>query len=286
MKTTKQYLTVGLAAAALVALLFLMLGIAAPAFSKATFTGLAAQVSSPTPSSGDVIPLEPIADLTSLKATVKIEVNGLIDGERAQGDLTGLLTTNDQRKSKITVSGSLLGDIAARVGGSLLGLFTPSKVDLYKVPQGAYVVVNGLFPVCVKPDSLEATAALDDMSPSSLLSMLTSSDVARGELVGEEMLNGVPVKHYVLDGDTFLTAAQNSSDPQLRAFGEALWSAEDADLYVDAEGGYPVAFRGSFSGTYEPLKFEGDFDVQIELTDVNTNSRVDLPTSCNKPISR
>ena len=28
-------------------------------------------------------------------------------------------------------------------------------------------------------------------------------------------------------------------------------------------GGYPLAFNGSFSGEYELLKFEGDFDVQI-----------------------
>jgi hypothetical protein len=116
--------------------------------------------------------------------------------------------------------------------------------------------------------------------------MLTSSDVARGQLVGEETLNGVPVKHYVVDGDAFLVAAQNSADPQLRAFGEALWSAEDIHLYVDAAGGYPVALRGSYSGAFEPLKFEGDFDVQIELTDVNANNRIDLPSSCNRPISR
>jgi hypothetical protein len=110
--------------------------------------------------------------------------------------------------------------------------------------------------------------------------------VARGRLVGPTTLGGVPVEHYVIDGDAFLAAAQRSSDPKLKAFGDALWSADDADLYVDAEGGYPVAFRGSFSGTYEPLKFEGDLDVQIELTDVNTNTPVNLPSSCNRPISR
>ena len=93
------------------------------------------------------------------------------------------------------------------------------------------------------------------------------------------------VKHFVLNGDTFLDAAKKSSNPKLKAFGEALWSAEDADLYVDAKGGYPVAFNGRFSGAYEPLKFEGDFDVQVQLTGVNTNPPVNLPAACNKPIS-
>jgi hypothetical protein len=158
-------------------------------------------------------------------------------------------------------------------------------VDIYKVQQGTYVVANGLFPVCAKPEAAQATASVEAMSPQRLLSMLTSSDVARGRLVGQETRGGVPVRHYVIDGEAFLAGAQASSDPDLRAFGEALWSAEDADLYVDAAGGYPVAFRGSYSGEYEPLQFEGDFDVQIELTGINRDTPVALPSACNRPIS-
>ena len=246
--------------------------------------GLLAVTSTPTPPPGDVIPVNSIEGLTSLDATVKINANGLINGKRAQGDLTATLTTNEQGQSRITVTGDLLGDIAAQVGGSLVGLFAPASIDIYKVPQGTYIVINTLFPICVKPADSKPTAELDEMSPQSLLSMVTSSDVARGQLVGEETLNGVAVKHYVMNGDAFLAAAQKSSDPKLRAFGEALWSAEEADLYLDAEAGYPVAFSGSYSGAYEPLKFEGDFDVQIELTGVNTNTPINLPNSCNKPI--
>ena len=285
MKTTKQYLSVAIALVAVTSVFVLALSVAGPAFSIATLTALVRPAGAPTPPPGDVIPLQPITDLTSLNATVKIDVNGLINGKKAKGDLDGVLTSNNQGKSRITVTGSLLGAIAAQVGGSVVGLFTPSKVDLYKVPDGAYVVVNGMFPVCVKPDTGKATEALDEMSPSSLLNMLTDSDVARGEYVGEETMNGKAVKHYVIYGDSFLVAAQNSTNPQLKAFGDALWAAEDADLYVDAAGGYPVAFKGSYSGEFEPLKFEGDFSLDIELTDVNTNTRVDLPAACNKPIS-
>jgi hypothetical protein len=286
MKKANQYLSAVIALGVIATVLFLVVGISMPAFSTGTHTALNAQSGTPTPLPGDVIPLKPVTGLTSLNATVKIDVNGKIDGKRTQGNLTANLTTNDQGKSQATVSGSLLGTIAAQVGGSVVGLFTPSKVDLYKVPGGAYVVVNSLVPICIKPNVDDATAALDQLSPEGLLSMLTSSDVARGKLVGQETRNGVPVQHYVIDGETFLTAAQNSSDKKLKAFAEALWSAKDADLYVDAAGGYPVAFNGSYSGTFEPLKFEGDFNVQIELTGVNTNTRVDLPASCNKPISK
>ena len=282
MKTTNRYLSAVIALGVIGIVLFLALDLAGPAFSTAGLTALLA----PTPPPGEPIPLQSLEGLTSLNATVNLDVNGLIDGKRTQGNLTGLLATNDQKKSRITVSGSLLGDIAAKVGGSLVGMFTPSKVDIYKVPDGTYIVVNGLFPMCIKPKALNATAALDDMSPKSLLTMLTSSDVARGKFVGNETLNGAPVKHYVINGDAFLAAAQKSSDPKLKEFGQALWAAEDADLYLDAKTGYPVAFSGKYSGSYDPLKFEGDFGVQLEVTGANTNPAVDLPAACNKPISQ
>ena len=209
MKTRKQFLLAGVAIGAIMVVLFLGIGAAVSAFSSGRFAGFAVPGSVPAASLDEVIPLESVSDLTSLEATVKISVNGLIDGERAQGDLTGLLAIDEQGQSQITVSGSLLGDLATKVGGSLIGLFTPSKVHLYKVPEGAYVVVGGFIPMCIKPEALNATDTLDEMSPLSMLSMLTSSEVARGKLVGEETLNGAPVTHYVIDGDAFLAAAQN-----------------------------------------------------------------------------
>jgi hypothetical protein len=285
MNSLKKILLISLSAAAIAAMLFLVIGVAAPAFTKSSLLSIAASTTTPTPLPGEAIPLKSIAGLSSLTAQVTIDVNGLINGERAKGDLNAVVATNDQDESRISVTGSLLGDIAAQVGGSLVGLFTPSSVDIYKVPEGTYIVVNSLFPVCVKPADTAATGVLEDMSPQSLLSMLTSSEVARGKFVGQETINGVVYKHYLLNGNAFLAAAQKSSNPKLKAFGKGLWKAEDADLYVDARTGYPVAFLGSFSGAYEPLQFEGDFDVQVELTDINNDPEITLPASCKKPIS-
>jgi hypothetical protein len=281
-KMITKVFSIGIAFVLIVLLLFLVLNTAQPAYS-ANLAALLAITSTPPP--GEAIPLKPMTDITSLNAKVRIDVNGLIDGERAQGDLNAVLTTNDQQESKVTVTGSLLGEIAAQVGGSLLGLFTPSSVDIYKVPEGTYLVANSLIPICILPKADKIPEELEDVSPQNLLSMLTSSDVARGTQVGEGTLNGVAVNHYVLDGEAFLAAAQKSRDPKLRAFAKALWSAEDADLYVDAREGYPLAFNGSYSGEYDPLKFEGDFDLQVQLTGINTNTPVDLPAACNNPIS-
>jgi len=269
----------------LAAVLLLAFGVAAPALSRSSMFTLLAPTGTPTPAAGDVIPIKSIAGLTSLNATVKTNVNGLINNKRTQGDMTAELVTSDQG-SKITVTGPLLGDITAQVGGSLVGLFTPSSVDIYKVPQGNYIVVNSLIPVCIKPSSPKATEAFDQLSPQNLLGMFTNSDVARGKLADKMTVNGMPVNHYIINGDAFLAGAQNSQDEKLKAFGDALWDAKDADLYVDAKGGYPLAFSGSYSGSYDPLQFQGDFDVQIELTGINQDVSVKLPASCNKPITQ
>jgi hypothetical protein len=232
----------------------------------------------------DLIPLQPIAGLDSLSATVAVTVDGLINGERAQGNLHGLLTMNGPR-SKVTVSGSLLGTIAAQVGGALVSLFTPTTVDLYQMPDGTYVVVNGLMPLCVKPNAPKALAVLEDLNPARLLTMLTTSEVMRGTLVKEGTLNGRAVQQYRIDGPTFLATARQSHDPQLRAFAAGLWSADDADLFVDAAGGYPLAFQGVYTGAFDPLKLQGRFEIQIALTAVNNNLPVALPPQCDQPIT-
>jgi hypothetical protein len=245
----------------------------------------------PTPTAtanpaGEIIPLKPLTDLTSLNATVKISANGTLNGKPVQGDLNADLTTNNQKKSQIVVTGDLLGDAVVQIGGSAVSLFRPSQATVYTMPDGTYIVLKGLFDVCIKPKDSKATETMDQLSPQGLMTMLTGSDVARGKLVGEETLNGITVEHYVINGPAFLAAAQQSADPNVRTFGEALRSADDADLYVDSTGGYPVAFRGSYTGAFDPLKFDGDFSVQIDLTGVNENTPVSLPPACNNPISR
>lgn len=243
---------------------------------------------SPTPRvpAGDVIPLKSLADVQSLSATVNIGVNGTLNGKLAQGNMTAVLTTNDQKQSQIVVTGPLLGDVVAQIGGAAVSLFAPRQVTVYKVPEGTYAVVQGLFDVCVKPSDTKAMEGINLLSPQSLMSTLTSSDVARGKFVGEETLNGQKVKHYVISGDAFLAAAQKSADPTVKTFGQSLWKASDADVYISSESGYPVAFRGNYSGLFDPLKFEGDFSVDIKLNSINANAPIVLPTSCNNPISQ
>jgi hypothetical protein len=107
MKTINKVLSGLIAVIAIALVQYLMLGVAAPAFSTSTLLAILAQSSTPTPPPGEVILLKPIAGLTSLNATVQLDVNGLINGERAQGDLNAVLTTNDQGKSRITVTGDL-----------------------------------------------------------------------------------------------------------------------------------------------------------------------------------
>jgi hypothetical protein len=236
-------------------------------------------------SPGEPIPITPLTGVTSLDATVVITADGTVDGKPTTGDLTAQLTTNDQAMSQIDVTGSLLGDVVAKVGGSAVKLFRPSRTSVYVVPDGTYAVVSGFFDVCIKAKDSSATEALQQLSPQGLMTILTSSDVARGTFVGDEDLNGRPVKHYVINGAEFLAAAKASSDPTVSTFAGSLTSATDADLYVAADTGYPVAYRGGFGGTFEPLMFDGDLTVQIDVTGMDKNTAVTLPGACDHPVS-
>ena len=236
-------------------------------------------------SAGAPIPITPLTGVTSLDATVVITADGTVDGKPTTGDLTAQLTTNDQAMSQIDVTGSLLGDVVAKVGGKAVNLFRPNKVSVYAVPDGTYVVISGFFDVCIKAQDSSATDALDQLSPQGLMTILTSSDVARGTFVGDETLNGTPVKHYVINGEAFLAAAKASGDPTVSTFAQPLTSAADADLYVATDTGYPVAYRGGFGGSFAPLEFDGNITAQIDVTGVNDNTPVTLPGACDHPVS-
>jgi hypothetical protein len=101
MKTTNRYLAAVIALLVVAIVVFMALDLPGRAFSTEAFAAWLA----PTPPPGDPIPLQSLEGLNSLNATVKLDVNGLIDGKRTQGDLTGLLASNDQKKSRVTVSG-------------------------------------------------------------------------------------------------------------------------------------------------------------------------------------
>lgn len=136
----------------------------------------------------------------------------------------------------------------------MLSLFTPSKVDVYKMAAGAYMGINGRVPVCVKPQMDKPTGALEDVSRDALLGMLTSSDVVCGQFAGDETMSGKAVKHYMMDGD--------------------------------AAGGYPAAFEGDYSEACEPPKFEGDFGADIQVTDVDKGTAANLPAARKNPIAK
>jgi hypothetical protein len=232
---------------------------------------------------GEPIPLAPLTDLASIEATATITVDGMANGEPMSGELTADLV-NGPDGTQIVATGSLLGDIVAQIGGSAVSLFRPKEVSVYQLPEGSYAVVSGLFDVCVQPADPQTIAALQELSPQSLLATLTSGDVARGTLVGEETIGGVPVTHYTIDGEAFLAAAQVSADPNVQQFAQSITSASDADLYVSTEG-YPMAYRGAFEGAFAPLAFEGALSVEIALTGANGDASVELPEACDNPIS-
>jgi len=262
-----------------------LLSIAVSTVAQAQGDGDAADASPTGGSAVAPIPLTPLGDLTSLEATATLSAEGSMGGEQMAGDLTLQLVADEQGQYRVDITGDLLGPVAAQVGGKLVKLFRPKQVSVYVVEDGNYVVVSGLTDLCVRTEDTATTEALSQLSPRALMTILTDSDVANGSLVGSENLDGTAVDHYVIDGSSFLAAAQASNDPTVQTFGQALRDAGDADIYIDTETGYPVRYEGAFSGAYEPVGLDGDFSVRIDLTSIGTDSTVDLPKACDTPIS-
>ncbi len=231
------------------------------------------------------IPLASLGDMSSLEASASLSATGSLNGKEMSGDLMVQFLGDEQQQYRIDITGDLLGPITAQVGGKLTRFFRPKQVSVYVVEDGNYIVASGLTDVCIKTEDAAATDALSQLSPRTLMAILTDSDVAKGSFVGAESLDCTPVDHYVIAGTTFLAAARASTHPAVQTFGEALRSATDADIYIDTETGYPVRYEGAFSGEH-PMGLDGDFSVRIDLTKVGTDKTVILPKVCDKPISR
>ena len=118
-------------------------GAAAARFGSAYAPSRAATFDQSAPAA-EPIPITPLTGVTSLDATVVITADGTVDGKPTTGDLTARLSTNDQAMSQIDVTGSLLGEVVAQVGGGAVKLFRPDQVSVYGVPAGTYAVVSGL----------------------------------------------------------------------------------------------------------------------------------------------
>jgi hypothetical protein len=231
------------------------------------------------------IPLTGLGDMTSLEASASLSATGSLKGKEMSGDLLVQFLGDDRQQYRIDITGDLLGPIAAQVGGKITRFFRPKQVSVYVVEDGNYIVASGLTDVCIKTEDTAATDALSQLSPRTLMAILTDSDVAQGSLVGAESLDGTPIDHYVIDGPTFLAAAKASSHPTVQTFGRALRDARDADLYIHSETGYPVRYEGAFSG-HHPIGLDGEFSVRLDLTKVGTDGTVTLPKACAKPITR
>jgi hypothetical protein len=151
------------------------------------------------------ITLSALADVSSLDATVTISADGSLGGQAMAGDLTAVLSSNDQAQSRIDITGDLLGPVATKVGGSVVGLFRPSKVSVLTT-DSTYIVVSGLTDICVKPSDPSSTAALPAQP--------AGPDHAHGH---------EPIGRYVGDGlngqavGTTSSTARRSSRPPRRA---------------------------------------------------------------------
>ena len=73
----------------------------------------------PGPGAAVPIPLTSLGELSSLSAEATLSAAGSLRGTEMSGDLTVAFASNDAGDSQIDITGSLLGPVAAQVGGKL-----------------------------------------------------------------------------------------------------------------------------------------------------------------------
>jgi hypothetical protein len=78
MKGSRKVLSLWKVTAIIAGGLLMAILVIGPAYSRTTLLSILSPTRTPTMPPGDLIPLTPINDLTSLNATIKIDVNGLI----------------------------------------------------------------------------------------------------------------------------------------------------------------------------------------------------------------
>jgi hypothetical protein len=211
-----------------------------------------------------------------------------LDGKGASGkamrdDLTlERVSTTGIREQATVMSGSLTARIVTDV----------TKVDrAYAIARtGVYKMITGTYWMAEYADgSLPNCAHLryesdDPLRNSTWLDMLLQRmrGFFYGRLASEEQVNGVWVKHYVLDADAVNAAVRKTDDYATRTTLGVLGFSK-GDAYFATDGGYLVRLDVDFNGAIKDYGFSGTAHLSYNFTWPGAETRVIPPPICTRP---
>jgi hypothetical protein len=239
------------------------------------------------------IEVRPIQDTLGEAKTVRTALKLVLNGQlnRTKNLIRGSLTTNlaqDAVKghSSFTLSGDLLSILAGLGAGASSG-YKFREMGFYTLAGKSYVYMDIGEKLCYGSTLEEGSMNLmaETFNPANLLSSMGIGNDTQfaGELVGEEMINGVQTQHYKLDGPTM--ELMNAKSKRIRL---SRGKITKGNLWVAVDGKYAVRLLQEGNGTINKFlqqqDFTGRFAVQYDTLSVNKKADVRLPASCNKPL--
>lgn len=220
-----------------------------------------------------------VPDVKSLQTKMTLTLDGTDAGNKVlKGTFDVSLNNNlALKQTELTVGGDLLTPLLA---DQLRG-FSARSLSLYAINNQVYASIQTLLRVCVKPNAAQIN--VDEIAQSLSLDTFTSMVAANGRfpgtLVGDEVVNGIPSKHYKVDVAAYeaMAAANGMTDLKLK----------QGDVWLASQGDYVTRLNVSGNGKLSNLvnkTFTGDFTLSMELTGVNNSPEVVLPANCARAI--
>jgi hypothetical protein len=226
----------------------------------------------------DISPLTQTVKVDSMQSVMTLYLDGKDSaGKALKTDVTIELTQNKTRKQQSMV---MNGD-GLNILAKMPGLTDLSEIGIYSIGSTVYIdMQTGKTDKCVKSAAAGSMASFDQLSPENLLGSFASRLDTYGYFDGEETVNDVDVRHYVIDADATNAAALKSKDPDVRENAKTQ-KLVSGDVYIAVDGGYIVRLDAEYEGTAKSLGFKGNTTVEFDLAELNTGVQVELPKACS-----
>jgi len=232
-------------------------------------------------------PIEDSVKVETLRSVITLDFNGQsTEDQPVKGEMIiDVISNEPEEQSAMVMEGSALLDVMGEV--ELAGV-KPQRIGAYVLDGTAYLLIQGEeggMNVCLKSSDTSKAPDFSSLSPQGLLSSFAEDQQLVGRFAGEETINGIPARHYVLDAEATNAAAAKSSNRATREASK-VQQLVAGDVWMASDGGYAVKFAADYQGTIQAFDFIGDLRLEFEIFDLNSGIQVTLPKACENAIEQ
>jgi S1-C subfamily serine protease len=248
--------------------------------------------SQPAAAQGKLVPIKikPLSDtyaeIDSLRLQFDIVQDGKgADGKAVKGNMFAKIEVNNAKEQRrTTLGGSLL---ISQMEGNF-----PAKTQMSVLNFGsdAYVLLEADTTTCLKTEDASFTKQIDDLQGTFdeainelVIAMSQDDKTPIASLVGEEIVNGIDVQHYVVDSATTggkpILQGLNKDGSQFKQAKIDVWTATEGDYLVK------LALNGTGKSNLTGDFVDGKVTFSVAYSDINKTVNLTLPKSCQNAVA-